>query len=217
MIILIASQKGGAGKTTIATNLAAKLAIDSDVLLLDADRQPSATEWCIERKENHPKRPRVNCVQRYDDIDDTLDDLKDRYEYIVVDTPGKDSIEMRSAMLVADIIIIPVRPSQTDLNTIPVVSRIINQSKKINPNVKVFGLLTMASTNSQVKEIKEATEFFLDFPSIPLLDVVISDRKIYRDNMSEGLSVVETGNLSDSAAKAKEEINLLYKGIVGGN
>jgi len=217
MIILIASQKGGAGKTTIATNLAAKIATNYDVLLLDADRQPSATEWCVERKANYPDSPRVHCVQRYDDIEDTLEDLKGRYAYIVVDSPGRDSIEMRSAMLVADIVIIPARPSQTDLNTIPAVSRIINQSKKINPSVKIFGLLTMASTNSQVKEAKEAAEFFSDFPSIPLLDVVISDRKIYRDNMSEGLSVVETGHLSGSAAKAKEEIESLYKEIFGGN
>ena len=65
MILLIGGEKGGTGKTTVATNLAAlRAAAGHDVLLVDTDRQGSAAAWCQLRAE-HPQLPQVACVQLF--------------------------------------------------------------------------------------------------------------------------------------------------------
>ena len=72
MIILIGSQKGGCGKSTTAVNISAELANKGhDVVLVDADRQSTAANWAMDRAENKAL-PKVNCVQKYDNIRDTL-------------------------------------------------------------------------------------------------------------------------------------------------
>jgi len=105
--ILIGSQKGGAGKSTLAVNIAAELAKQGrDVVLLDADRQGTASIWCHERDSILPA---VHCLQRYDDVRATVNDLADREEIVVIDTAGRDSKEMRTAMLHDDLLIVPPR------------------------------------------------------------------------------------------------------------
>lgn len=216
MILLVGGKKGGSGKSTIVMNICAALSnIGKDVMLVDADRQSSSAEWSIERSTNQPSKCEVHCVQKYDELHKTLVDLDKRYEYIVVDAAGRDSPELRSAMIVAHTLLIPVRPSQLDLNTIPDMQKIVSESKIINPNLRVLAVLSMGPTNPIIHEAEEAKEFFSEFPDIKLIDTIIRDRKIYRDTIPDGLGVIEIDNSSDSAKKAKKEILELIKEIYG--
>ncbi len=209
MIILIGSQKGGCGKSTTAVNISAELAGQGhDVVLVDADRQCTAANWAMDRAEN-VKLAKVHCVQKYDNIRDTLLDLNTRYEYVVVDAAGRDSREIRTGMTAAHILIVPFRPSQPDLDTLPNMQEIIIQAKDLNPNLKVYGLITMAPTNPIIHEEADARECLIDYPEIKLLSTMIRDRKVYRDAMSDGLSVVEMDN-----PKAKAEIKKLVEEIL---
>jgi chromosome partitioning protein len=218
MIILIGGKKGGSGKSTITMNLASELARQKkDVMIVDTDRQSSTAEWATERIRNQSTLPEIFCVQKYNEIHTTLLDLNKRYEYVLVDTAGRDAPELRSAMIVANKLLIPVRPSQLDLNTIPDMQKIIQESKLVNPNLLTLAVLSMAPTNPIVNEAKEAREFLAEFPSITLLKTIVRDRKIYRDAVSEGLGVVEIDKTSESARKAKKEIQDLAKEIFNGN
>jgi chromosome partitioning protein len=60
----------------------------------------------------------VHCIQKYENIRDTLLDLDKRYEYVVVDAAGRDSRELRTGMTASHILVVPFRPSQPDLDTI---------------------------------------------------------------------------------------------------
>lgn len=218
MIILIGGKKGGSGKSTITMNLASELARQKkDVMIVDTDRQSSTAEWATERIRNQSTLPEIFCVQKYNEIHTTLLDLNKRYEYVLVDTAGRDAPELRSAMIVANKLLIPVRPSQLDLNTIPDMQKIIQESKLVNPNLLTLAVLSMAPTNPIVNEAKEAQEFLAEFPSITLLKTIVRDRKIYRDAVSEGLGVVEIDKTNESARKAKKEIQDLVKEIFNGN
>ena len=218
MIILIGGKKGGSGKSTITMNLASELARQKkDVMIVDTDRQSSTAEWATERIRNQSTLPEIFCVQKYNEIHTTLLDLNKRYEYVLVDTAGRDAPELRSAMIVANKLLIPVRPSQLDLNTIPDMQKIIQESKLVNPNLLTLAVLSMAPTNPIVNEAKEAQEFLAEFPSITLLKTIVRDRKIYRDAVSEGLGVVEIDKTNESARKAKKEIQDLAKEIFNGN
>ncbi len=209
MIILLGSQKGGCGKSTIAVNLCAELArTGADVVLVDADRQSTSSRWAQDRQSR--KASPVHCVQKYDNLRETLFDLDKRYEIVVVDAAGRDSRELRTAMTAAHVLLVPFRPSQPDLDTLPALQEIITGAKDLNPGLKVFGVLTMAPTNPAVNEADEARAYLSDFPEIQTLRSIIRDRKVYRDAMSEGLGVVDMGN-----EKARAEIQLLTKEIMG--
>lgn len=208
MILLIGSQKGGCGKSTVAINIAAFLSSQGkDVVLVDADRQQSSANWVKDRDETTLNK--VHCVQRYDDVKSTLKDLATRYEYVVVDVAGHDSKELRTAMLVADQIIVPFRPSQFDLDTLPHLTEVIEQAQSFNERLKAFGLLTLAPTNPSVSETQQASEYLADFPLFNALGSVLHERKVYRDSISEGKGVVELNNI-----KAKDEFEKFMKEIL---
>jgi chromosome partitioning protein len=209
MIILVGSQKGGCGKSTTAVNICAYLAGKGlDVVLVDADRQSTAANWAMDRSANN-ELPTVHCVQKYENIRDTLFDLGKRYRYVIVDAAGRDSRELRTGMTVANVLLVPFRPSQPDLDTLSNLREVIIQAKDLNPSLSVFGLITMAPTNPLIHESDEAKEYLQDYPEINLLGTIIRDRKVYRDAMSEGLGVVEMSNL-----KAVGEIDSLMQEIL---
>lgn len=198
MIILVGNQKGGCGKSTTAVNLSALLAqLRIDVLLVDADRQSTATNWVTDRGDTG--LPIVNSVQKYDNIHHSLLDLAQRYQAVVVDAAGRDSRELRTGMIAADILLMPFRPSQPDLDTLPKMQELLTHARDLNQSLQPFALLTMAPTNPVINEIEQSKSVFGDFPEISLLETIIFERKVYRDGMSEGRGVVEMNNSKAAA------------------
>tara|TARA_B100000780_G_C21047355_1_gene420472 strand:- start:435 stop:1070 length:636 start_codon:yes stop_codon:yes gene_type:complete len=211
MIILVGSQKGGCGKSTTSVNIATILAHNKcDVVIVDADRQCTTANWAMDRQANK-SLPVVHCVQKYENIRNTLIDLNQRYEYVIVDAAGRDSRELRTGMVAADILLVPFRPSQPDLDTLANLQDIIIQAKDLNPKLTVLGVITMAPTNPIINEANEAREYLRDYPEITLLESTIKDRKVYRDSMSNGYGVIELKN-----PKAISEMNSLVEEIING-
>lgn len=210
MIILVGSQKGGCGKSTIATNVASALAVNGkDVILVDADKQGSSSNWALDRSENEGLK-KVHSVQKHDDVRPTILDLKERYEHVIIDAAGRDSKELRTAMIVANVLVMPIRPSQFDLDTVPRMQEIYTDAKILNSDLKFFSVITMGPTNPVINEARDAQDFFKNYPEITLLKTIIRERKIYRDAISGvGMGVVEMGN-----AKAKKEITDLIQEIM---
>ena len=210
MILLVGSNKGGSGKTTVSCNLSYALANSGkEVCLVDADRQGSAANWCAER-EASGKTPSITLVQKYDNISKTIKSLAEKYDHVVVDVAGRNSREMITAAAVADILLCPSQCSQLDLDTLGELQQQMEQIMDINPSLKVFVYQTMASTNARVVE-KERADFegyVNEFPEFKALKSVGRYRKIYRDVFADGLSVLETSN--DAAG---QEIMDLYKEV----
>lgn len=214
MIIQISSQKGGSGKSTLATNISTALAhAGKDVLLVDADRQITASRWWAERQRSHADLPKINCVQKDDDISTSLVDLNNRYEMVVVDTSGHDSNEMRSAMVVCDVLIIPFRPSSPDLDTLFAMNELIKRSRFINPAMRIYACINSAPTNSKSIDVDYAASAIDQYVLIQRLNTVLFDRRIYRDAMPEGMGVIEMSGRSDSDNHAKHEINSLINEV----
>ena len=211
MIVLLGSLKGGCGKSTTTVNLCAFLIrAGKNLILVDADRQGTASTWATDRIKQL-KAPRIHCVQKYGNISHTLREFDDRHEYVIVDTAARDSRELRTGMTVADILVIPFRPSQPDLDTLISMKVLVNQARNLNPDLRAYALLTMASSNPRVNEVTEAMEYLGDYPDVLLMETVIRDRKVHRDAVSEGLGVIEMFN-----TKAKEEFSSFVKELLGG-
>lgn len=196
MIILIAGEKGGSGKSTVATNVAAGLALGGrDVLLLDADQQRTSASW-VQRRDEGDITPRVHCAEKTGDLKQAVADLAGRYEDIVIDAGGRDSRELRSGLLVTQRIYVPVRPSQADIETLPHVDELIGlaRSMRLDEGPEAYILLTMAPTHHLVTETDQARRVLADLPNLALAAPVIRERKVYRDALTEGRGVLEMHN-----------------------
>lgn len=210
-IIAFVGKKGGTGKTTCAINVSAALAAAGhDVCLLDTDVQASAARWVERRDEEQATRPRVHRAQCTGNVRQTALDHAGRYEFVVADSGGRDSREARSILVVADVLCTPLRASQIDIETIEAVVEMVEEARIYNPKLRSVSLLSIAPTNPRINEIAEARAKLGQFAAtLPLLDSVIRERKVYRDAAFAGLGVVEMDN-----AQAKAEIDMLVRELL---
>ena len=211
MILLVGGEKGGTGKTTIAVNLAAMRARQGrDVLLVDTDPQGSASYWTQVRDEAS-LTPRVASIQKFGKgIQQELHDLAKRYQDIIIDAGGRDSIELRAALVVANLALIPIQASQFDLWTLDRMDNLVGSARGFNEKLRAVVMLSRVPTNPAVNDPKDAAELIADFTNVSLLKSAMCDRVSYRRSASAGMGVVEYQPVDQ---KAVAEIEALYKEV----
>lgn len=213
-ITVFGGEKGGTGKTTLATNVASMLAMEGkDVLLLDTDRQGTASFWATVREEDEVE-PRVSCVQKFGKgLAAQVQDLAERYDEIIIDAGGRDSLELRYALGVADQVYIPVQPFQFDIWTIRQMDTLVEMAKTFNETLVANIVLNRVSTNPVVREDRDTREFILqeNFENLGLTTSMVYDRIAFRKAARDGISVLEYRR----DKKAINEMNGLYEEIYG--
>jgi chromosome partitioning protein len=208
MIILVGGEKGGTGKTTIATNLAAMRASRRDVLLVDTDTQGSASMWAQTRQEEGVK-PSLTCVSaRGKGVAAEITKLAPRFEDVIIDSGGRDSVELRQAMLVAQVMIIPARPSQFDLHGLAATNQIVEDARGFNPGLVALVVINSATTHSTNTDAREMASAIADMPNLRVARAILRDRVSFRRASRDGMAVTE---YSPPDEKAIAEIRLLYK------
>ncbi|PQJ26988.1 chromosome partitioning protein [Salinibacter sp. 10B] len=211
MVILIGGEKGGTGKTTLATNLAALRSNEGrDVLLVDTDKQGSASDWAAVREEIEGV-PRIPSVQVFGkQVTSQVQDLEARYDDLIVDAGGRDSVELRSAMVVTDRFYVPLQASQFDVWTIERMEELVEQAQAINPSLQARVFINRASPHPQVREASEAEEILEEFEHLVFSGVVLHDRIAFRRAAGNGVAVTET---ESPDPKACNEVQALYDAI----
>lgn len=170
-VILIGGEKGGTGKTTIATHLAYMRATSGrPVILIDADPQRSASAFCASRTEAG-RDPQIECVQltagkdetpaaTLERIVDTILDLGKEFDDIIIDTGGRNSIELQVAVGIADAYYVPSDASQYDTWAFETTEALMarhggGKAAYVIPN-KIPTLPT--HTRKQLRKLREAIE-----------------------------------------------------------
>lgn len=116
-VIAFASQKGGSGKTTLAGHIAvqAELAGAGPVAVVDTDPQASLADWWNERSESTPVFMRTSVTNLSAD----LRSLKDHgIKLVIIDTPPAITATISAVIDVADLVVVPTRPSPHDLRAV---------------------------------------------------------------------------------------------------
>lgn len=213
-IIVVCGEKGGTGKTTLATNLAAmRAATGRDVLLIDTDPQSNADFWQKARVEAGVL-PRVGCVQKFGKaLASEVRDQATRYQDIIIDAGGRDSAEMRAALVVAQVAVLPIQASQFDLWTVEKMAEIVETARGFNSDLRAFVVISRAPTNAAIQDAATARELIADEPALELATSVISDRVAFRRAAASGQSVAEYAASKDD--KAALEMRALYDEVFG--
>ena len=190
--IVLASQKGGAGKTTIAAHLAvaAELAGDSPCVMIDTDPQESLVAlWNCRQSETPAFAP--STLKELSEKLEALD--KAGFAYAFIDTPPAITESIRAVVALADFVLIPTRPSPHDL-------RAVGQTVELaaGANRPFAFVVTQAKPNSRltVQAMASLSEHGVVAPSI------IHDRVDFASSMIDGRTVLEIDPKGRSAAEA---------------
>ncbi|HFJ2259347.1 TPA: AAA family ATPase [Campylobacter jejuni] len=209
MVISIINEKGGSGKTTLAVNLSARLAEDGDnVLLIDADPQKS-TEVFSDMRSQSKLEPLFSSVSKTGiSLGDEIKRMKNSFDSIIVDTGGRDSKEMRKAILSSNIIIIPTIPSQYDVNVLDHMLNIYQEVTEFNSELLALILVNRVSPNPFLaKELNNLKDYINEakkdkgLEKVIMLESVIYERQAYRKAVIEGKSIKEFCDSNDKALK----------------
>lgn len=171
MKIAFVNIKGGAGKTTNAGYLAATLAESGRTMLVDGDNQRSATKWSA-----RVELPFSVVGRASPDIARWLPSVQAGYEHVVIDTPPGDLAIIKSAVMAADIVLVPVAPTDVELMQLPPTFDLLREVEPVHEfAVGVLACRVRRSTNS-AKEYREVlTSDDYDYPllatEIPLAEV----------------------------------------------
>jgi chromosome partitioning protein len=186
VILVIANQKGGCGKTTTAVNLAGAFAQRGmDVLLVDSDPQGSAMKWRGLASGTFP----VGVIALpMPVLDQEIPKLAKKYDLVVIDTPPGMETITRSALVVADLAIIPLQPSPLDLWSGTDIVDLVRKAQQLNPGLRTRLLLNRKIHGTRLS--RESVEALKEFP-FPLFETSIHQRIALAEAVTAGKTITD--------------------------
>lgn len=202
-LITIAQQKGGAGKTTLAAHIAvALLQKGNKVAVIDIDPQGSLTKWHQIRSESFGEGFTGISFKSTSGwrINSEISDLKNDFDFIIVDSPPHMEIDAKSAIRASDLLLIPMQPSPTDLWATQA-----SIDLAINEGIKYFLILNRVNPNSKL-----ASDILKKLDNPPL-SAQIGNRVAFASCMMEGKCVTETSPSGVASQEVKMLVNEIEK------
>lgn len=205
--IAILNQKGGAGKTTIATHLARAYQLQgNDVLLIDSDPQGSARDWAAV-KDDQPVT--VIGIDR-PTIERDIKNVGKGRDIVVIDGAPQAADLAVSAIKAADVIIIPVQPSPYDIwATADLVDLVKSRIEITDGKLKAAFVISRTIKNTKLgQEIDDALAGY----GLPILKTRVTQRVFYPTSAAAGTTVLDIEPESDASKEIlalAEEINQL--------
>ncbi len=206
MVLAVINQKGGAGKTTLAMNLAAGLARRGPTVVVDLDPQGSALQWAGAGSKPYPATVKA-LNGRWNAAG--LRQTYKAYSHIVLDCPPSlDSHASSQALRSADAALIPVLPSPVDLWASLRLPQEVEAARTENPGLRAYLVLNQIEQRSALSAAMQ--DALAEF-GLPVLKSAMRRRAIYRGAALDGLSVYQMGARGQDAA---EEIDAILQEIL---
>lgn len=203
MIISVLNLKGGAGKTTLATNLAVWFSKKQSILLIDADEQRSSMLWSDARKAD--KNLNVVSITEPNNLKKQIPSLHGKYDHLIIDGAPHADKSNAVCIFTSDVIVIPMTPSPLDLWATQDFLERVAKAKEMQKNVQVILVLNRYNTQSTLAKDTAEAVAALD---LYLAKTKMHNRVAYAETILAGQSVIEGKNKA-----AKEEFEALAKEI----
>ena len=201
VVVALLNQKGGSGKTTIATNLAYALArANESVLLVDADPQGSARDW---NEANDSELLPVVGLDR-ETLPKDLEAISANYDWIVIDGAPQIARLSAAAVKAADVVLIPIQPSPYDIWACADLIDIIEARTEVTEGQpKAAFIISRAIKNTKLgDEVVGALEDY----GLPIFKARTTQKVAYPTSAAEGRTVFD-----NFAAEAAEEITAIER------
>lgn len=196
VVITVAQQKGGTGKTTLAANIAAALAPSQRVALLDIDPQKSLGRWHALRV----ARTRQAAALTFSDtsgwrLPAELERLKRSHDMVLIDSPPHLDTDARVAVRAADIVLVPIQPSLPDIWAAEGTLKLAADERR--PAHLMFNRTPPTS------KLRDAIAADLAARGLPLLRSALGNRAGFAHAFAAGLGVTEAAPRSTAAAELR--------------
>ena len=201
MIVALLNQKGGVGKTTLSLHLAGELSREGKrVLLVDADPQGSALDWAEQRTRSGLERRFGVVGLARESLHREAPALASGIDHLVIDGPPRVTGIARSALLAADVVLVPVQPSPFDGWASAEMLRLLEEARLFRPELRARFVLNRCAARTLIARDTAAA---LAEQQPPMLRSRIGQRVAFADAASSGRLVDE----ADQAELAAQEIS----------
>ena len=196
VVITVAQQKGGTGKTTLVANIAAALAAERRVAVLDIDPQKSLSRWHALRRERRSKAAALG----FSDIAGwrlpaELDRLRRDHDVLLIDSPPQLDTDARVAVRAADIVLVPIQPSAPDVWAAEGTLGLAAQERR--------RAILMFNRAPPASRLRDAIAADLAGRNLPLLRSALGNRAGFAHAFAAGLGVTEAAPRSTAAAELR--------------
>jgi chromosome partitioning protein len=204
VVFTVAQQKGGAGKTTLAANLAAALAATQRVALLDIDPQRSLTRWQALRQVRGAKPITFSDVAGWR-LPAEVERLKKEHDYVLIDSPPHVETDARVAVRAADLVLIPLQPSPPDLWA-------ADGTLKLAEAERRRAVLIFNRAPNQSK-LRDSVQKEIDLRRLIRLPTALGNRIGFAAAFAEGLGVTEASPRSVAAKELQALLAELHAAL----
>lgn len=198
-ILVFLNHKGGCGKTTACMSLSAELANRGHrVLVVDADAQQTATSWSHAAPDASPFPAAVVNLASYEEkMHREIQRQLENYDFIVIDCPPSlSAVTPHSALLIANLVLVPVPAAPADLWAARSVKKLIERVQIVNPDLRAAILANKIQRTSLSKAVMNELSNF----GIPLMKSQLSNRTAYQEAILSGTTVSALGWHAKAAA-----------------
>lgn len=212
MLFVVGMEKGGVGKSSIAQNLAYRLAKGSggkqlSVQLVDTDTTSTTCTW-VDRREHLNVEPKIDSKRVLQNPESAVVQSADLYDAVVVDTGARSYTHFRELARIADLWIAPVQVGINDLDSALAMHEALRRVDKQHKSgrVPICFVFNRVSTNVSSAEEQDAREYLLaEDPDFPIISHSLKERKVWRDAQKVGRTIFEMP--AQVSNKAVQEFN----------
>lgn len=207
MILCVGGQKGGAGKSTLAICIASELMVRGGrVLLVDADPQQTAVTWGDVAAEAGHEAPTVTAMTGTLHRETQLPALARGFDHVVIDTPPRLGEVQRSALMVADVAILPCGPSGPDAWALAESIRTVKEALDYRPGLRVAITINKKRARTSLSKGARAV---LEATGLHVLAAEIGFRQPYQDAITGGLGVTRYAPRDPAAVELRALVDEL--------